>query len=107
MKAEPGGMCDNFCFQFPLYYQAEAKVFQTTPKGNFFQGAKMCVISFFRKTGDCEKRYLEVMTDSYYIDFNTKKIAFYRPWRLDWSESEYETISTIFEKGFVYIKVVD
>lgn len=66
----------------------------------------MCVISFFRKTQDSEKRYLEVMTNSYYIDFDTKKISFYRPWRLDWVESDYETISTIFEKGFINIKVV-
>ena len=67
----------------------------------------MCNIVFFRKTEKGERRYLEVMTDSYYIDYDAKTICFHRVWGNDWTESEYETISTIFEKGFIYIKVVN
>ena len=67
----------------------------------------MCNIAFFRKTEKGERLYLEVMTDSYYIDYDAKIFCFHRVWRNDWTESEYETIDTIFEKGFIYIKVVN
>lgn len=67
----------------------------------------MCNIAFFRKTEKGEKRYLEITTDYYFIDYGTKKMGFHRPWNNDWAEEKYESIETIFEKGFIYIKVVN
>ena len=67
----------------------------------------MCNIAFFRKTEEGEKLYLEVMTDSYYIDYDTKRFCFHRAWRNDWTDTDYKEITETVQGGVFYIKVVN
>lgn len=66
----------------------------------------MCNIAFFRKTEKGERLYLEVMTDSYYIDYDAKIFCFHRIWRDDWYTTDYKEISETVQGGVFYIKVV-
>lgn len=66
----------------------------------------MCNIAFFRKTDIGERKYLEVMTDSYYIDYDTKTFCFHRVWGDDWTTTDYKEISETVQGGVFYIKVV-
>jgi hypothetical protein len=52
----------------------------------------MIRISFFRISEGKTTLYLEVLTDSYYVDFATKKICFHRTWRGDWVDEKYDNI---------------
>ena len=66
----------------------------------------MCNIAFFRKTEKGERLYLEVMTDSYYIDYDAKIFCFHRTWGDDWTTTDYKEISETVQGGVFYIKVV-
>lgn len=66
----------------------------------------MCNIAFFRKTEKGERLYLEVMTDSYYIDYDTKTFCFHRVWGNDWTDTDYKEITETIQGGIVFIKVV-
>ena len=52
----------------------------------------MIRISFFRISEGKTTLYLEILTDSYFVDFVTKKICFHRTWRGDWVDEKYDNI---------------
>ena len=66
----------------------------------------MCNIAFFRKTENGERLFLEVMTDSYYIDYDAKIFCFHRMWQNDWITTDYKKVTETVQGGVFYIKVV-